>query len=172
MSERPPNLEPSWLEVLADEFPKPHMVDLKAFLQEEKQRFTVYPAGKDIFRAFWLTPFDKVRVVILGQDPYHGPNQAHGLCFSVQRTIRPPPSLQNIFWELNRRRDHLVFVLWGKPAQAKASMIDRQRHVVLTAPHPSPYSANTGFFGCGHFEAINQHLVAGGEPPIDGSLPD
>lgn len=221
-----PQLEPSWLEVLEPEFRKPYMVALRAFLREEKKHYRVYPPGKEMFRAFWLTPLDRVRVVILGQDPYHGAGQAHGLCFSVRKGVRPPPSLQNIFreihadlgieapahgdlthwaeqgilmlntvlsvrhraanshrsrgWEgftdrviaeLNARRSGLVFVLWGAAAGKKAQMIDASRHLILRSPHPSPYSAERGFFGCKHFSTINAHLTGRGQEPIDWSLP-
>ena len=227
MSRKTPDLEPGWLEVLRDEFEQEHMRRLRRFLQEEKRRFRVYPPGKDIFRAFWLTPFDRVKVVILGQDPYHGPGQAHGLSFSVRKGVQPPPSLQNIFaelerdlgvpkpshgelthwakqgvlllntvltvreraahshagqgWEaftdrvireLNERRDGLVFVLWGRPAQRKASMIDGDRHLILKSAHPSPLSAHMGFNGCGHFSKINRWLEEHKRPPIDWRLPD
>ncbi len=225
MTRRRPDLEPSWLAVLEDEFSKPYMTALRAFLVEEKRKYPVYPPGKAIFRAFALTPFDQVRAVILGQDPYHGPGQAHGLCFSVPRGVPVPPSLKNIFVELNRdlgvpipdsgdltpwtqqgvlllntvltvrarkahshagkgwetftdrvieelnaRRDGLVFLLWGRPAGAKAAMIDRRKHLVLTAPHPSPYSADRGFFGCAHFSRANAYLQKKGEQPIDWRL--
>ena len=99
---RRPNLPDSWLEVIGDEFQKPHIAHLRTFLTAEKARGLVFPPGRDMFNAFWLTPFDQVKVVILGQDPYHGPGQAHGLCFSVRRDIQLPPSLRNIFTELNR----------------------------------------------------------------------
>ncbi len=221
-----PQLDPSWLAVLGDTFDQPYMRDLRQFLLEEKRQHVVYPPGPDIFNAFWATPFDAVRVVILGQDPYHGAGQAHGLCFSVQPGVPSPPSLVNIFkeiqsdvgvklpdngnllpwarqgvlllnavltvragqpqshanhgWEqftdravaeLNRRREGLVFALWGSPAQRKAASVDRSRHLVLTAPHPSPLAAHRGFFGCRHFSQINAHLVARGQPPINWSLP-
>lgn len=227
MSDRAPNLEPSWLRVLGDTFEQPYMRQLRAFLLQEKQEHIVYPPGPDIFNAFWLTPFENVRVVILGQDPYHGPGQAHGLCFSVKQGVRPPPSLVNIFkeiyddlhipppshgnleawakqgvlllnsvltvraglpqshsdkgWELftdrvivelNRRREGLVFALWGSPAQKKAASVDRSRHLVLTAAHPSPLSAYRGFVGCRHFSQINRHLVAIGKAPINWGLPN
>ncbi len=225
MTHKRPDIEPSWLAVLEDEFSKPYMQALRAFLLEEKRRYPVFPPGKSIFRAFALTPFDAVRVVILGQDPYHGAGQAHGLCFSVPRGVPPPPSLQNIFVELNRdigvpiprtgdltpwtrqgvfllntvltvrahkphshagkgwetftdrviqelnqQRSGLAFVLWGRPAQAKAAMIDRDKHLVLTSTHPSPYSADRGFFGCGHFSRINAYLESLGQPPVDWAL--
>lgn len=222
-----PQLEPSWLAVLEGEFSKPYMAALRAFIVSEKQRYRVYPPGNEMFNAFWLTPFEQVRVVILGQDPYHGPGQAHGLCFSVRKGVRPPPSLENIFrelssdlgvdiprhgelthwakqgvlllntvlsvrhrsanshrnqgWEtftdrvieeLNARREGLVFVLWGSAAGKKAQMIDRSRHLILRSPHPSPYSADRGFFGSGHFSKINAHLQERGGSPIDWSLPE
>ncbi len=223
---RRPDLEPSWLEVLEPEFHKPYMAELKAFLVAEMRQHQVFPPGPEMFAAFWHTPFDAVRVVVLGQDPYHGPGQAHGLCFSVRRGVTPPPSLQNIFWELhqevgiprpthgeltswarqgvlllntvlsvrahnanshrgqgwetftdkvieelNARRDGLVFVLWGSAAGRKAQMLDAGRHLVLRAPHPSPLSAQRGFFGCGHFARINQWLTERGQAPIDWALP-
>jgi uracil-DNA glycosylase len=224
--ERAPEFEPSWLAVMGDVFDQPFMRDLRTFLVEEKRQHTVYPAGRDLFRAFWLTPFDAVKVVVLGQDPYHGPHQAHGLCFSVQPGIDPPPSLVNVFkeierdlgiappghgcladwarqgvlllnavlsvragqpnshaghgWEhftdraiaeLNVRREGLVFCLWGTPAQRKAEFVDRNRHLVLTAPHPSPLSAHRGFLGCGHFRQCNEYLERQGQAPINWALP-
>lgn len=221
-------LEPSWLNVLGDEFDKPYMVALKEFLQAEKKAGKViYPAAANWFAALNTTPFDRVKVVILGQDPYHGPGQAHGLCFSVLRGVPPPPSLQNIFkelksdsgmtipshgylqhwaeqgvlllnsvltveqaragshqgrgWEtftdacvahLNRDREGLVFLLWGSYAQKKGQLIDRSRHCVLEAPHPSPLSAHRGFLGCRHFSQANDYLEGRGDRPIDWSLPD
>ncbi len=219
-------LEPSWLALMREEFDQPYMRELRRFLVDEKSKHTVFPPGSEIFNAFAHTPFDDVRVVILGQDPYHGMGQAHGLCFSVRRGVRPPPSLQNIFkelqgalgiplpthgdltawadqgvlllntvltvrahhanshrnrgWErftdriitlLNDRKDGLVFVLWGSSAGKKASMIDPNRHKILRSPHPSPLSAYRGFFGCGHFQAINAHLRSQGHVPIDWALP-
>jgi len=219
-------LEPSWLDQLSDVFRQPFMAELKAFLVQEKRHHVVFPPGAEIFNAFNSTPFGAVRVVILGQDPYHGHGQAHGLCFSVRPPTPPPPSLKNIFkelaadlgvpapshgdlshwasqgvlllntvltvraheanshrnqgWErftdavierLNAQRDGLVFVLWGSQAGRKADMIDPGRHLVLRSVHPSPLSAHRGFFGCGHFSAINAHLSARGEPEIDWALP-
>ncbi len=220
-------LEKSWLDVLGGEFEKPYMRSLKGFLQEEKANGkTLYPPGSLWFNAFNATPFDKVKVVILGQDPYHGPNQAHGLCFSVMPGVRVPPSLVNIYkelqsdlgieppghgcltnwaeqgvlllnatltveagragahqgkgWEqftdaairaLNDRREHLVFMLWGSYAQKKGAFIDRHKHLVLTAPHPSPLSAHRGFLGCRHFSQANDYLARNGRDPIDWSLP-
>jgi len=220
-------LDPSWLAVLGEEFEKEYMKQLKAFLLAEKKAGkTIYPAGENWFNALNTTPFDEVKVVILGQDPYHGPGQAHGLCFSVLPGVQTPPSLQNMFkelqqdcgippsrhgclqhwaqqgvlllnavltveqakanshqgrgWEhftdkciehLNRERDHLVFLLWGSYAQKKGQLIDRHRHLVLQAPHPSPLSAHRGFLGCGHFSKANQYLQQHGKTPIDWQLP-
>lgn len=221
-----PKIEPSWKEQLADEFGKPYFRELKGFLTEEKKRGQViYPPGPLIFNAFNSTPFDAVKVVILGQDPYHGPNQAHGLSFSVLPGVKPPPSLVNIYkelhedvgfripghgnleawakqgvlllnacltvragqagshhgkgWEpftdaavqrLNERKEGLVFLLWGRPAQLKGSIIDPSRHHVLKAAHPSPFSADRGFFGCRHFSKTNRILEKAGRPPIDWQL--
>ncbi len=218
-------MESSWLEVLGDELARPYMQKLRAFLVEEMEQHEVYPPPALIFNAFWKTPFAKVRVVILGQDPYHGAGQAHGLSFSVLQPVRPPPSLKNIYrelqddlgfeipqhgdltswarqgvlllntaltvrarqahshakrgWEtftdraiasLNERREGLVFVLWGAAAGRKAANIDRSRHLVLSAPHPSPLSASRGFFGCRHFSKIQEHLRGRGEAEIDWRL--
>lgn len=221
-------LDPSWLDVIGQEFDQPYMAELRSFLRQEKQNGkAIYPPGQQIFNALNSTPFDKVKVVILGQDPYHGPNQAHGLCFSVQPGVTIPPSLRNIYkeladdlgiqppnhgclqhwaeqgvlllnatltverglagshqgkgWEqftdaviaaLNDKRDHLVFLLWGSYAQRKGEFIDRQRHLVLESPHPSPFSANRGFFGCRHFSKANQYLVEQGQEPIDWRVPE
>ena len=219
-------LEASWLAQLSDAFAQPYMAELKTFLVEEKRRYRVFPPGSEIFRAFDATPFESVRVVILGQDPYHGEGQAHGLCFSVKPPTPPPPSLKNIFKELNQDlgvpisrhgdlshwasqgvlllntvltvraheanshrnqggerftdtvierlntgREGLVFVLWGSAAGKKASMIDAARHRILRSVHPSPLSAHRGFFGSGHFSAINAHLRERGEVEIDWTLP-
>jgi len=219
-------LDASWKAHVGYWFERPEMKALSEFLRTEKANGKViFPPGPQIFAALNATPFDKVKVVILGQDPYHGPNQAHGLCFSVQPGVRPPPSLENIFkeierdlgiprpdhgcltpwahqgvlllnavltvehglagshqgkgWEgftdacidaLNREREHLVFMLWGNYAQAKGRLIDRQRHLVLKAPHPSPL-ARGGFDGCGHFSRANDYLKAHGQTPIDWRLP-
>lgn len=220
-----PLLEDSWKNMLLDEFSKPYFFDLKAFLQEEKKQFTVYPPGSQMFSAFNHTPFQKVKAVILGQDPYHGPGQAHGLCFSVPYGITPPPSLKNIFkelkqdlglavpphgnltswaeqgvlllnatlsvrantagshqrkgWEiftdkvislLSEQREHLVFLLWGNFAIAKRSLIDEQKHLVLTAAHPSPFSVERGFYGCRHFSKTNEYLQLNGTEPINWTL--
>lgn len=225
--QRPVQLEPSWLAMLESEFEQPYMKALRSFLVKEKSTgVQIYPPGEQIFNALNTTPFEQVRVVILGQDPYHGPNQAHGLCFSVQPGVRIPPSLQNIYkelrddlgvpvpahgclthwaeqgvlllnavltvqagkanshqnkgWErftdrviklLNDRRQNLVFMLWGSYAQRKGDVIDRQRHLVLQAPHPSPLSAYRGFFGCRHFSQANQYLQQHGLQPVEWQLP-
>jgi uracil-DNA glycosylase len=220
-------LEPSWKAHIGHWFERPEMKALGEFLRTEKRNGKViYPAGSQIFAALNATPFDKVKVVILGQDPYHGPNQAHGLCFSVVPGVPLPPSLENIFaeiqrdlgipkpdhgcllpwakqgvlllnavltverglagshqgkgWEgftdacidaLNREREGIVFMLWGSYAQAKGKLIDRHRHLVLKAPHPSPLSAHRGFIGCGHFSRANEYLKDRGQTPIDWRLP-
>jgi uracil-DNA glycosylase len=227
MSDAPIRLEASWKARLEDYLRRPDMQALAAFLRAEKADGKhIYPPGPAIFSAFDHTPFDAVRVVVLGQDPYHGPGQAHGLCFSVPVGVRVPPSLDNIFkeiqrdlgiarpdhgcltpwadrgvlllnsvltveegragahqgkgWEgftdaaiaaLNHEREGLVFLLWGAYAQRKGSLIDRNRHCVLTSVHPSPLSAHRGFLGCGHFSAANQYLESRGQAPIDWSLP-
>lgn len=221
-------LEDSWKALLAPEFEQDYMKRLRAFLLQKKQEGRViYPQGSLIFNALNQTAFDKVKVVILGQDPYHGPGQAHGLCFSVMPGTPKPPSLQNIFkeieqdlgfapsksgcllpwaeqgvlllnavltvehalagshqgkgWEmftdrivrlLNDRREHLVFMLWGSYAQKKGAIIDRHRHLVLEAPHPSPLSAHRGFFGTKHFSSANRYLVDNGISPINWQLTD
>lgn len=215
-------LESSWKSRLADEFAQPYMTGLRQFLLDRKHSGAViYPPGGLIFNALNSTPFSKVKVVIIGQDPYHGPGQAHGLCFSVPAGVAPPPSLLNIYreieqdigqgrppdgnlqgwaeqgvlllnavltvergqanahqgkgWErftdrvveeLNRSAEHLVFLLWGSYAQKKGAAIDRDRHLVLRAPHPSPLSAHRGFFGCRHFSKANAWLQQHGRAPI------
>ena len=222
-----PPLEPSWQRMLDVEFHKPYFKKLQDFLSAEHERAQViYPPVKDIFNAFAYMPFEGVRVVILGQDPYHGPGQAHGLAFSVKKGIAPPPSLKNIFKELQQdvafkmpthgelihwaqqgvlllntcltvragqAHSHqgqgweeftdavirilnahapnpLVFVLWGSPAQTKRKLINEDKHLILTAPHPSPLSAHRGFLGCKHFSRINAFLRAQGKQPIDWQL--
>lgn len=220
-------LEASWLAHLQPEFAQPYMAQLREFLLTEKKAGkTVYPTGGEIFAAFQRTPLESVKVVILGQDPYHGEGQAHGLCFSVKPGVKIPPSLANIFqeihselglpvpsqghlthwadqgvlllnsvlsveagraashqgkgWEtftdrvievINREREGVVFMLWGSYAQRKGQIIDRARHRVLSAPHPSPLSAHRGFFGCGHFQAANDYLSESGRKPVDWSVP-
>lgn len=216
-------IEPSWKALLAEEFEKPYFEVLVAFLKAEiQQGKRIFPPGKYIFRAFELCPVDKTKVVILGQDPYHGPGQAHGLCFSVPKGVPIPPSLQNIFreleadlgfpppphgdltgwaeqgvfllnailtveahkpashrgkgWEIftdrviqlvSQVRPHVVFMLWGSYARSKAPLIDRSKHLVLEAAHPSPFSAERGFFGCRHFSQANAFLIQHGLEPID-----
>lgn len=220
-----PKIEASWKKVLLDEFQKPYFETLKAFLLEEKKHFTIYPSGQNIFAAFDHTPFDKVKVVILGQDPYHGTGQAHGLSFSVQEGVPHPPSLQNIFkelhddlgcpipqngtlsawanqgvfllntvltvrageanshrgqgWEiftdevikrLSAQKEHLVFILWGSPAGAKASLIDAKKHLILRSVHPSPLSSYRGFFGSKPFSKSNDYLIQTKQQPIQWCL--
>lgn len=221
-------LHPEWLRHLESEFEQPYMIALKRFLLERKAAGAeIYPPGALIFNALNSTPPSRVRVVILGQDPYHGPGQAHGLCFSVRPGVRVPPSLLNIFKELREDigfdipshgylqawADHgvlllnavltvergqagahqgkgwerftdrivevvdrgerpVVFMLWGSQAQRKGAGIDRGRHLVLTAPHPSPLSAHRGFFGCRHFSRANRWLEEQGMTPVDWRLPE
>lgn len=216
-------IDPSWKKHLAAEFEQPYFKELTEFVKKEYQDEVVYPAPKYIFRAFDLCPFDKVKVVILGQDPYHGPKQANGLCFAVGEDVALPPSLQNIFkeiesdlgtplvhktgdlerwakqgvlllnatltvrarlagshqgkgWEaftdaaikaLSEEREHLVFILWGNYARAKGAHIDRTKHLVIESPHPSPFSAASGFFGSKPFSKANAYLKEHGEAPID-----
>lgn len=215
------------MQVIGEEFDKPYMRSLRNALVSDKRRgVIVYPPGKAIFTAFNATPFNKVRAVILGQDPYHGPGQANGLCFSVNPDVAIPPSLNNIYqelhndiqfnppphgdltawakngilllnttltvrrskpkshaglgWEvftdsviraLNHHHENLIFFLWGTHAGAKRRMIDQDKHLILTAPHPSPYSADRGFFGCRHFSKANQHLISLGQEPINWDIP-
>lgn len=212
-----------WLDAIGGEFSKPYMQKLKAFLKQEKDAGRIiYPKGSEIFNAMQHTGFDDIKVVILGQDPYHGPGQAHGLSFSVRKGVRLPPSLLNIYkeiasefgapmpqsgdltswadqgvlllnatltvqdslagshqnkgWEtftdavihaVAQRHEHIVFMLWGSYAQKKGSFIDRKKHLVLQAPHPSPLSAHRGFLGCGHFHKANDYLIQHGRTPID-----
>ena len=214
-------IDESWRQVLQPEFDKPYFELLTHFVRQAYRTTQCFPPAGQIFRAFDLCPFDKVRVVIIGQDPYHDVNQAHGLCFSVQDGVPAPPSLVNIYkelqrdlgkpipssgnlthwaeqgvlllnatltveahkagshqgkgWEeltdaaiqaLNRQREHIVFMLWGSYAQRKGQFIDRRRHLVLTAVHPSPLSAYRGFIGCGHFSQANAYLQQHGRSPI------
>jgi uracil-DNA glycosylase len=222
-NQREIRLDPSWKNRLESDFAQAYMASLRQFLLERKRSGAViYPPGDLIFNAMNSTPFDAVKVVILGQDPYHGPGQAHGLCFSVRDGVAIPPSLINIYreleedlgsgrpasgnlqnwaeqgvlllnavltvergragshqgkgWErftdrivseLNESRDGLVFMLWGSYAMKKGDVIDRGRHFVLTAPHPSPLSAHRGFFGCRHFSKANAWLEKHGSAPIN-----
>lgn len=221
-------LEPSWLDRLGNQFELPYMQNLKAFLTAEKSAGkTLYPPARLWFNALNSTPFDQVKVVILGQDFYHGPDQAHGLCFSVPSGVEIPPSLRNIYtelesdiaitpahhgclerwaqqgvlllnatltvearqagshqkkgWEeftdsiveqLNAERQNLVFILWGGYAQKKGANIDQEKHLVLTAPHPSPLSSYRGFFGSKPFSQTNNYLSTAGIDPIDWRLED
>lgn len=222
-------LPADWKKFLADELQAPYMEHLLNFVEEEYEKAEVYPPKELIFNAFIQCPVARVQVVLVGQDPYHGKGQAHGLCFSVAKGVPPPPSLQNIFkemmddvkvekprhgcllswaqqgvlmlnatltvragkpkshygqgWErftdsvlkkLSERNEPLIFVLWGKSAQEKCAEVltgpNMKRHFVLTAAHPSPYSASNGFFGCHHFSKINGLLAKQGKMPIDWAL--
>ena len=221
-------LHDSWLSRVGGQFEQEYMHKLREFLVTRKQhQAVIYPPGAQIFNALDSTPFEQVRVIILGQDPYHGPEQAHGLCFSVRPGVRVPPSLANIYreiqsdlgipppnhgylqswaeqgvlllnavltvergqagshqgkgWErftdavvqlLNDEAEGLVFMLWGSYAQKKGAVIDRGKHLVLKAPHPSPLSAHRGFLGCKHSSSANEYLEGRQKPPIDWSVPD
>lgn len=218
-----PRPGPDWLTQIGGEFSRPYMKALETFLEQEAQAGRViYPGADEVFSALKITAFENVRVVIIGQDPYHGPGQAHGLAFSVRQGVRIPPSLHNIYKELqleygtplpadgdltgwaeqgvlllnailtvqhamagshqkkgweeftdaviravNDHHDHVVFMLWGAYAQKKGAFIDRTRHLVLEAPHPSPLSAHRGFLGCGHFKKANDYLAAHGRDPVN-----
>ncbi len=220
-------LESSWRSRLQGEFSKEYMQVLRSFLASEKQQGKeIYPNGIEYFRAMELTPFDDVKVVILGQDPYHGPGQAHGLCFSVQPDVTIPPSLVNMYkelesdlgilpashgflehwakqgvlmlnsvltvehkqagshqgrgWELftdsiiaelNEKKEHLVFILWGSYAQKKGRFIDSEKHLILKSVHPSPLSAYRGFFGSKPYSQTNTYLCDHGLQPVDWTLP-
>jgi uracil-DNA glycosylase len=215
-------LPAAWANVLADELAAPYFHELTKFVEEQREQDDVYPPPDEVFSAFHKTPYESTRVLLLGQDPYHGEGQAHGLCFSVKPGVKTPPSLVNIYKELNTdmgceipnhghltawaaqgvlmlntvltvrsgeanshrkkgwekftdavirkvndKTSRVVFVLWGKPAQKKLSLIDEDRHVVVQSAHPSPLSARTGFFGSRPFSQINQTLE---EDPIDWCL--
>lgn len=214
-----------WEKALSGEFRKPYYGQLYKTVVKEYSERVIYPASQDIFSAFDFTPLDQVKVVILGQDPYHGEGQAHGLCFSVKHGIDAPPSLVNIYkelqddlgcyipnngylekwarqgvmllntvltvrahqanshkgigWEtftdaaisvLNQQDRPMVFLLWGRPAQMKKSLLDNPKHLILEAPHPSPLSAYRGFFGCKHFSTANTFLEKHGLSPIDWQI--
>ena len=220
-------IEPFWKEVLSREFTKPYFLKIVTLLKMEiNAEKTIYPPGPLIFNAFNQTPFNKVKVVILGQDPYHNPGQAHGLSFSVPTGVRPPASLGNIYKEIKKdlniampaaygnltswaeqgvlllnsiltvranepashakfgwmnftdeviskisaEKEGVVFLLWGKFAQEKQALIDETKHFVLKAAHPSPFSADKGFFGCKHFSTTNELLVKQGLSPINWKL--
>lgn len=213
----------SWKQVLREEFGKPYFLELREFLKIERQNGQeIYPPGNQIFAAFDRCPFEKIKVVILGQDPYHGKGQCHGPCFSVNPGVKIPPSLQNIFQELkrefpdfeipksgdlrawcdqgvlmlnatltvrarqpmshaghgweeftdaaigavNEKLENVVFLLWGRHARAKKNLIDTKKHHILEAAHPSPFSANNGFFGCNHFKKTNEILESCGKEKI------
>ncbi len=214
-----------WLEPLAPEFRKPYYKELYQKIREEYQTRQIFPPASDLFAALEKTPLSRVKVVILGQDPYHGEGQAHGLCFSVRPGTEIPPSLKNIYQELhddcgcyipnhgclekwadqgvlllntvltvrahqanshrglgweqftdaviricNEQKRPMVFLLWGRPAGAKASMLNNPEHLVLKAAHPSPLSAYNGFFGCRHFSRTNEFLQAHGVSPVDWQI--
>ncbi|MBW3600320.1 MAG: uracil-DNA glycosylase [Planctomycetes bacterium] len=220
-------LPAAWRKKLAGEFKKPYFQKLQDFVDRERETHTVFPPEIEVFNAFQHTPYDNVKVMLLGQDPYHGEGQAHGLCFSVRPGVRPPPSLRNIFKELKsdigcplpnhgcltswadrgvfllnavltvrankpashkrkgwevftdevirlvgEKQDRVVFLLWGRYARDKIKLIDAARHTVLTAPHPSPLSAKTGFFGSRPFSQANHALRAAGREEIDWCLPE
>jgi len=225
MTQINPEINSSWKAILHEEFNKDYFKRLKQFLLKEKQNLTIFPEGKNIFNAFNLTPFNKVKVVILGQDPYHGIGQAHGLSFSVPDGVKKPPSLKNIFkeltddlqipitetgnlthwakqgvlllnatltvrvkqagshqkqgWEeftdsviqkISDEKKDVIFLLWGRFAQDKEKLIDNKKHHILRAPHPSPFSAYSGFFGCRHFSKTNIILRKRGLTEIDWKL--
>ena len=214
-----------WLPALKDEFKKDYYKELFAFVKDEYSKRVVYPPSDDIFNALHLTPLNEVKVLILGQDPYFNERQAHGLCFSVQPGVDIPPSLQNIYAELqsdlgcyipnngyltkwakqgvlllntvltvrahepnshqgrgwekftdaiiekvNEQDRPIVYMLWGRPAQNKMKMLNNPKHLILTAPHPSPLSAYRGFFGCKHFSQANDFLQKNGIAPIDWQI--
>ncbi|MGN0382614.1 MAG: uracil-DNA glycosylase [Suilimivivens sp.] len=219
-------IDNDWLDCLQGEFKKPYYRDLYQFVRQEYNTHVIYPPADDIFNAFHFTPLSKVKVLILGQDPYHGEHQAHGLCFSVlPDQPELPPSLQNIYKELqddlgcyipnngylkkwadqgvlllnavltvrahqagshqgkgweqftdaiihavNAQERPIVYLLWGKPAQSKIPMLTNPKHLILTAPHPSPLSAYRGFFGCRHFSKTNEFLMKNGTEPIDWQI--
>ncbi len=214
-----------WLKAVGSEFQKPYYAELYKFVKSEYTRYTIYPNADDIFNAFHFTPLQEVKVVILGQDPYHNEGQAHGLCFSVKPQVEIPPSLMNIYKELkedlgchipnngylekwakqgvlllntvltvrahqanshqgmgwerftdaviqavNAQDRPIVFLLWGKPAQLKRSMLNNPKHLILEAPHPSPLSAYRGFFGSKPFSKANAFLQNHGIEPIDWQI--
>lgn len=219
------NVSNDWNRVLENEFTREYFLKLQQFLQDEYRNATVYPSESEVFNAFHYTPFSEVNVVILGQDPYHGPRQAHGLSFSVKTGQKLPPSLKNIYkelhqdigcepsdngcliqwakqgvlllntvltvrqsepnshkgigWEsftdcviesLNEREKPVVFILWGRHAQAKKVLVTGEQHVIIKSPHPSPLSASRGFFGSKPFSKVNEHLTRMGETPIEWQI--
>ena len=220
-------IDNDWLPAVGAEFKKPYYADLYKFVKDEYSKVAVYPPSDEIFSALHLTPLSKVKVVIIGQDPYHNVGQAHGLCFSVRPEVEIPPSLVNIYKELqddlgctipnngylvkwaeqgvlllntvltvrahqanshqgkgweqftdaiiravNAEDRPIAYLLWGRPAQSKMSMLDNPKHKIFTAPHPSPLSAYRGFFGCKHFSQANAFLEANGVEPIDWQIED
>ena len=220
-------IDNDWLPAVNAEFKKPYYAELYKFVKEEYSRVAVFPPSDEIFSALHLTPLSKVKVVIIGQDPYHNVGQAHGLCFSVRPEVEIPPSLVNIYKELqsdlgckipnngylvkwaeqgvlllntvltvrahqanshqgkgweqftdaiiravNAEDRPIAYLLWGRPAQSKMSMLDNPKHKVFTAPHPSPLSAHRGFFGCKHFSQANKFLEENGLEPIDWQIED
>lgn len=220
-------IDNDWLSVMDDEFKKPYYKELYQFVKQEYNTTQVFPPAEDIFNAFHLTPLSEVKVVIIGQDPYHNVGQAHGLCFSVKPDVDLPPSLVNIYqelrddlgckipnngylvkwakqgvlmlntvltvrahmanshhgkgWEkftdaairaLNEQNRPIVFILWGRPAQMKKSMLNNPNHLILEAPHPSPLSAYRGFFGSKPFSKTNEFLKKNGVEPIDWQIED
>lgn len=220
-------IDNDWLPAMNAEFKKPYYAELYKFVKEEYSKVAVFPPADEIFSALHLTPLSKVKVVIIGQDPYHNVGQAHGLCFSVRPEVDIPPSLVNIYKELqsdlgcripnngylvkwaeqgvlllntvltvrahqanshqgkgwekftdaiiqavNKEDRPIAYLLWGRPAQSKMSMLDNPKHKVFTAPHPSPLSAHRGFFGCKHFSQANAFLEENGVEPIDWQIED
>lgn len=220
-------IDNDWLPAISAEFKKPYYADLYKFVKEEYSKTAVFPPSDEIFSALHLTPLSKVKVVIIGQDPYHNIGQAHGLCFSVRPEVEIPPSLVNIYKELqsdlgckipnngylvkwaeqgvlllntvltvrahqanshqgkgwekftdaiiqavNAEDRPIAYLLWGRPAQSKMTMLTNSKHKVFTAPHPSPLSAHRGFFGCKHFSQANAFLQENGFSPIDWQIED
>ena len=219
-------ISPSWQKILADQISSSYFKTLENFIAKEKEEGIIYPSDTDIFNAFNQTAFNSIKVVLIGQDPYHGDGQAHGLSFSVKKGIKIPPSLKNIYkelssdiddfiipehgnltkwaqqgilllnailtvraheaashhkqgWEtftdaiiekISSDRTGIVFLLWGKYAEQKEKLINPEKHLILKAAHPSPFSAHNGFFGCHHFSQVNNYLIENGETPIDGKL--
>lgn len=216
-----------WNPLLRDEFDKPYWSELQEFVRDERRRHDVYPPPEEVFAALHLTPYASVKVVLLGQDPYHGAGQAHGLCFSVRPGVRLPPSLRNMFSELqadlgieppnhgcldawaeqgvlllntsltvragnagshqgrgweaftdavlevvNAKSERVVFILWGAAARKKRTLIDTDRHAIIESAHPSPLSANNGFFGSRPFSRTNAALEAAGRSPVEWRIPD
>ena len=222
----PESIQAEWKNALRAEFSKPYFTQLVEFVKQQREEHEVFPPADDVFSAFDLTPLNRVRVLILGQDPYHDNDQAHGLCFSVQRGQKIPPSLRNIFKELQtdqnippaehgcleswakqgvlllntvltvqahkanshrkqgwetftdriielvNNQPRVVFVLWGKPAQKKKTLITGEQHLIIEGPHPSPLSAHRGFFGSRPFSKINEFLKQHDQLPIDWNVAD